>query len=50
MQDVAAARGADRFCTATVVRRVRELTCSEITATDAVGTVLAHALQTYRIA
>ena len=50
VQYVAAARGSDLFCTATVVRRVRELTFSEIMATDAAGTVLAHALQTYRIA
>ena len=50
VQYVAAARGSDLYCTATVVRRVRELTFSEITATDAAGTVLAHALQTYRIA
>jgi uncharacterized protein (TIGR00369 family) len=50
VQYVAAARGSDLLCTATVVRRVRELTFSEVTAADPDGRVLAHALQTYRIA
>ena len=32
-----------------VVRRGKELTFTEITATDADGRVVAHAVQTYRI-
>jgi len=50
VQYVGAARRADLVCHARTVRRARELTFTEITATD--GTtdrVVAHAVQTYRI-
>jgi uncharacterized protein (TIGR00369 family) len=49
VQYVGSARTSDLVCQATVVRRGRELTFTEITATDASGTIVAHALQTYRI-
>ena len=39
----------DLLCHATAVKRGKELIFTEITATDAEGTVVAHALQTYRI-
>ena len=50
LQYVAAATGGDLLCAARTVRRVRELIFTEITASDASGRVLAHGLQTYRIA
>jgi uncharacterized protein (TIGR00369 family) len=50
LQYVAAASGADLLCDARTVRRVRELVFTEITARDSTGKVLAHGLQTYRIA
>ena len=50
LQYVAAASGADLLCRAQTVRRARELIFTEITATDSTGKVLAHGLQTYRIA
>lgn len=50
LQYVAAAKGGDLLCAARTVRRVRELIFTEITATDEAGRVLAHGLQTYRIA
>jgi uncharacterized protein (TIGR00369 family) len=50
LQYVAAGSGGDLHCTARTVRRVRELIFTEITASDASGKVLAHGLQTYRIA
>ena len=50
LQYVAASAGSDLFCTARTVRRARELIFTEITATDEAGKVLAHGLQTYRIA
>jgi acyl-coenzyme A thioesterase PaaI-like protein len=37
-------------CTAKTVRRARELIFTEITASDGAARVLAHGLQTYRIA
>ncbi len=49
VQYVGAAKKSDLVCTATVVRRGKELTFTEITATDAQGAVVAHAVQTYRI-
>jgi len=50
LQYVAASRGGDLLCRARTVRRARELIFSEIAATDESGRVLAHGLQTYRIA
>ena len=47
---VAAASGSDLLCSARTVRRARELIFTEITASEASGKVLAHGLQTYRIA
>jgi len=49
VQYVGTARSSDLVCEATVVRRGRELTFTEITACDAAGGVVAHAVQTYRI-
>jgi uncharacterized protein (TIGR00369 family) len=50
LQYVAGSSGGDLLCSARTVRRVRELIFTEITATDEAGKVLAHGLQTYRIA
>jgi uncharacterized protein (TIGR00369 family) len=50
LQYVASGSGADLLCSARTVRRARELVFTEITATDSAGKVLAHGLQTYRIA
>ena len=50
LQYVAASAGEDLLCHATTVRRARELIFTEITASDGTGKVLAHGLQTYRIA
>jgi acyl-coenzyme A thioesterase PaaI-like protein len=49
VQSVGAAKRSDLICHARTVRRRKELIFSEITATDADGTVVAHAVQTYRI-
>ena len=49
VQYVGAAKRSDLVCTARTVRRGRELTFTEITAADADGAVVAHAVQTYRI-
>jgi uncharacterized protein (TIGR00369 family) len=49
IQYVGAAKRSDLLCHARTVRRRKELTFTEITATDADGNVVAHALQTYRI-
>jgi uncharacterized protein (TIGR00369 family) len=49
VQYVGAAKQSDLVCHARAVRRGKELTFTEITATDAAGNVVAHALQTYRI-
>ncbi len=49
VQYVGAAKRSDLVCTARTVRRGKELTFTEITATDADGVVVAHAVQTYRI-
>ena len=48
-QYVGAAKRSDLVCHARTVRRRKELTFTEITATDADGTVVAHAVQTYRL-
>ena len=49
VQYVGACKKSDLLCHARAVRRGKELTFTEITATDADGNVVAHALQTYRI-
>lgn len=49
VQYVGAAKQSDLICRGRVVRRGKELTFTEITATDAAGAVVAHAVQTYRI-
>ncbi|MGH9213229.1 MAG: PaaI family thioesterase [Acidimicrobiales bacterium] len=49
IQYVGACRSSDLLCHARTVRRGKELTFTEITATDADGAVVAHAVQTYRI-
>ena len=49
VQYVGACKQSDLLCNARTVRRGKELTFLEITATDAEGTVVAHAVQTYRI-
>lgn len=50
VQYVGAAKQSDLVCTARTVKRGRELIFTEITAADADGAVVAHAVQTYRIA
>ena len=49
VQYVGAAKRSDLVCHARTVRRGRDLTFTEITATDAGGAVVAHAVQVYRI-
>lgn len=49
LQYVGAAKQSDLLCQARVVRRGKELTFIEITATDAAGSTVAHGVQTYRI-
>lgn len=49
IQYVGACKKSDLLCHARTVRRGKELTFTEITATDAEGAVVAHAVQTYRI-
>lgn len=49
VQYLGAARSSDLVCTARTVRRAKELIFTEITATDAEGRPVAHAVQTYRI-
>lgn len=49
IQYVGACKKSDLICRARTVRRGKELTFTEITATDADGTVVAHGIQTYRI-
>ena len=49
IQYVGAAKQSDLVCHATTVRRGRELIFTEITTCDADGSVVAHAVQTYRI-
>jgi uncharacterized protein (TIGR00369 family) len=49
IQYVGACKQSDLLCHARAVKRGKELTFTEITATDADGNVVAHAIQTYRI-
>lgn len=49
IQYTGAAKRCDLLCHARTARRRKELTFTEITATDADGNVVAHAVQTYRI-
>ena len=49
IQYVGAAKKSDLVCHARAVRRGKELTFTEITATDAEGRTVAHGVQTYRI-
>lgn len=49
VQYVGACKKSDLLCHARTVRRGKELTFTEITATDVDGAVVAHAVQTYRI-
>jgi uncharacterized protein (TIGR00369 family) len=50
VQYVGATKRSDLVCHGRTVRRRKELVFTEITATDSDGTVVAHAVQTYRIA
>ncbi|HYQ37009.1 MAG TPA: PaaI family thioesterase [Mycobacterium sp.] len=50
IQYTGAAKRCDLVCHGRTTRRRKELTFTEITATDADGDVVAHAVQTYRIA
>ncbi|ORV96786.1 PaaI family thioesterase [Mycobacterium kyorinense] len=49
IQYTGAAKQCDLLCHARTTRRRKELTFTEITATDTDGNVVAHAVQTYRI-
>ena len=49
VQYVGAAKKSDLLCHARTIKRGKELTFTEITAADADNTIVAHALQTYRI-
>ena len=49
IQYVGACKRSDLVCHARAVKRGKELTFTEITATDAEGKVVAHGIQTYRI-
>ena len=49
IQYTGAAKRSDLLCHGRTVRRRKELTFTEITATDTDGNVVAHAVQTYRI-
>ncbi|KAA1250584.1 PaaI family thioesterase [Mycobacterium simiae] len=49
IQYTGAAKRSDLLCHAHTIRRRKELTFTEITATDNDGNVVAHAVQTYRI-
>lgn len=49
IQYVGACKQSDLVCHARAIRRGKELTFTEITATDADGAVVAHGVQTYRI-
>lgn len=49
VQYVGACKKSDLVCHGRVVRRGKELTFTEITATDPDGVTVAHAVQTYRI-
>jgi uncharacterized protein (TIGR00369 family) len=49
VQYVGACKQSDLVCHAKAVKRGKELIFTEITATDAAGATVAHAVQTYRI-
>ena len=49
IQYVGACKQSDLVCHARAVKRGKELTFTEITATDADGATVAHGVQTYRI-
>ncbi|MGH3678536.1 MAG: PaaI family thioesterase [Mycobacterium sp.] len=49
IQYTGAAKRSDLLCHGRTVRRRKELTFTEITATDVEGNVVAHAVQTYRL-
>lgn len=49
VQYVGACKRSDLVCHAKAVKRGKELTFTEITATDADGNIVAHGIQTYRI-
>jgi uncharacterized protein (TIGR00369 family) len=49
IQYVGACKQSDLLCHARCIKRGRELSWAEITATDADGNVVAHGIQTYRI-
>ena len=49
IQYTGAAKRCDLLCQARTARRRKDLTFTEITATDVDGNVVAHAVQTYRI-
>jgi uncharacterized protein (TIGR00369 family) len=49
VQYVGACKQSDLVCHGRAVKRGKELTFTEITATDSSGAVVAHAVQTYRI-
>jgi uncharacterized protein (TIGR00369 family) len=49
IQYVGACKQSDLVCSARTVKRAKELVFTEITATDADGKVVAHAVQTYRL-
>jgi len=50
VQYVGACRRSDLVCSARTMKRGRELIFTEIVATDSGGAIVAHAVQTYRIA
>ena len=50
VQYVGATKRSDLVCHGRTVRRRKELVFTELSATDSDGTVVAHAVQTYRIA
>jgi len=49
IQYVGACKRSDLLCHAKAIKRGKELTFTEIAATDADGNVVAHGIQTYRI-
>lgn len=49
IQYVGACKRSDLICHARAVKRGKELTFTELTATDADGAIVAHGIQTYRI-
>jgi acyl-coenzyme A thioesterase PaaI-like protein len=49
IQYVGSCKESDLVCHARTVRRGKDLTFTELTATDVEGAVVAHGVQTYRI-